>query len=424
MSRISLISPLDQPLNNVRLLDILKESMEDDSGFTSLRFVVAYAKSGVLAKLEPSFVNWSSKGASSKLFVGIDQKVTSKEALEKAVTLFDHAFIINHKSVTFHPKIYLFRNDVNGRVIVGSNNLTVGGLESNFESAVIIDYDLESADEAKLFNDFWNSLDSLLLAENGISIQLDRDLIEKLHAENLLAVETKIPGFVDTETKFQKRSALLDELFSSGFSVSASQSAKKNKDVASKRADTSTKVAANTKAEVGIAESAVTTYQNTVTVSSFDTFLIQIKPHHNGEIFLSKKAVNERPYFFEFPFNGRTTPKNPKNPSYPQRDPDPVVNILVYGSNYDELLKLEKYQLNTVFYEAKSEIRITCSQLVGIVPEYSIMIMNKPKGRSVSEFDYELIIHTPDSPDYDMWVSKCDKKMPSGGKKPRGYGWL
>src|SRR5207253_2874287 len=33
--------------------------------------------------------------------------------------------------------------------------------------------------------------------------------------------------------------------------------------------------------------------------------VIQIIPHHNGEIFLSKNAVNQNPALFGFPFSGR-----------------------------------------------------------------------------------------------------------------------
>ena len=65
------------------------------------------------------------------------------------------------------------------------------------------------------------------------------------------------------------------------------------------------------------------------TVSS-EALVIQIVPHHNGEVFLSKIAVNQNPGFFGFPFTGATTPKFAHNPSYPQREPDPVVNITVY----------------------------------------------------------------------------------------------
>ena len=130
--------------------------------------------------------------------------------------------------------------------------------------------------------------------------------------------------------------------------------------------------------------------------------VIQIKPHRNGEIFLSVSAVLQNPEFFSWPFKGQTTPKKIGNPSYPQLDPDPIVNITVFGADLEPVLELSSYVLNTVYYSKKSEIRITASPLVDVVPEYSVMIMELS---SDEDIDYEIIIHTPDSPEFDAWVA-------------------
>ena len=148
---------------------------------------------------------------------------------------------------------------------------------------------------------------------------------------------------------------------------------------------------------------------------------IQIKPHHNGEIFLSRTAASQNPAFFGWPFTGKTTPKKLTNPSYPQLDPDPIVNIAVFGSAPNPLLTLDSYALNTVYYATKSEIRITASPLVGVVPEYSVMLMEPS---AVPGTTYEITIHTPDSPEYAGWVTACNQTMPGGGKEPRKFGWF
>lgn len=111
---------------------------------------------------------------------------------------------------------------------------------------------------------------------------------------------------------------------------------------------------------------------NVASTASAGGLAIQIKPHHNGEIFLSKLAVNQNPAFFGFPFTGMTTPKTAGGTPYPQGLPDPVVNIQVYGAGRALLLNLPAYALNTVFYEPKSEIRVTASPLVGVAPDYSV----------------------------------------------------
>ena len=84
-------------------------------------------------------------------------------------------------------------------------------------------------------------------------------------------------------------------------------------------------------------------------------------------------------------------------------------------------MTLSSYPLNTVYYERNKEVRITASPLVEIVPEYSVMIMERT---SAPEISYEITIFTPDSPDYTRWVGACNQRMPSGGKEPRRYGWF
>ena len=85
------------------------------------------------------------------------------------------------------------------------------------------------------------------------------------------------------------------------------------------------------------------------------------------------------------------------------------------------MLALNKYPLNTVYYATKSEIRITASPLVGMVPDYSVMIMTIGDEPGV---DYDITIHRPDSPDYAAWLSACNQSMPGGGQAPRKFGWF
>lgn len=75
--------------------------------------------------------------------------------------------------------------------------------------------------------------------------------------------------------------------------------------------------------KVAAASKKSATQKQTPSPVSTEALVIQIVPHHNGEVFLSKIAVDQNPDFFGYPFTGRTTPKKPGNPSYPQRDPEP-----------------------------------------------------------------------------------------------------
>src|SRR5690606_29155885 len=104
-----------------------------------------------------------------------------------------------------------------------------------------------------------------------------------------------------------------------------------------------------------------------------EALVIQVVPHHNGEVFLSKRAVDQNPDFFGWPFTGLTVPKLMGRPAYPQRIPDPVVNLRVYDAAGTVTHSLDNYGVNTVYYSPKSEIRITITKpIADAIPEYAI----------------------------------------------------
>jgi len=158
--------------------------------------------------------------------------------------------------------------------------------------------------------------------------------------------------------------------------------------------------------------------------SAYQALAIQIIPHHNGEIFLSKIALNQSNAFFGYPFTGLTTPKIASNPSYPMRDPDPSVTLTLYDNTGASIHHEDIPNLNMVYYARKSDIRITINPtLAGRIPEYSILVMTLTP--STSPLDYELHVYFPDSPIYNSYLEQCDQTLPSGGKPvARRMGWL
>ncbi|MGR3792768.1 phospholipase D-like domain-containing protein [Vannielia sp. SX4] len=400
MAKIEIIKPVDQATGKRRLLDDLKSDLET-ADFNELRWLVAYAKSGPLHRLAQRLEDWRKKGNKTRAIFGIDQQGTSVEALELALSLCDEVFVTQERGITFHPKAYIFSGTTRARLYLGSSNLTVGGTETNFEANMIVDAtlpgDQQVLDEA---NEMW---EQLLPASCPASQLLDPSLLKKLIADGDIVHEatinasrkkafaTRKPAKAKSGLKLKPPSALPG-------------SAKSKKKVAAAGAHA-------TLGELAHAAPAAAT-----------GLAIQIVPHHNGEIFLSKTAINQNPSFFGFPFTGMTTPKSAAGKPYPQRDPDPVVNIQVYGAGGSLFLQEKSYSLNTVFYETKGEIRITASILVPVVPDYSILVMEDSIQGGV---DYDLTIHRPDSPDYPAWEAMCNQVMPSGGKgQARRFGWF
>lgn len=76
------------------------------------------------------------------IVTGVDQKGTSKEALEALLNLNINAFVFYQPSFTiFHPKIYLFEGKDKSELIIGSSNLTSQGLFTNVEASLLVSID-------------------------------------------------------------------------------------------------------------------------------------------------------------------------------------------------------------------------------------------------------------------------------------------
>lgn len=400
MVQISFITPLDQPLGSRRLLDLLREGLTDPR-FTCMRIVTAYAKSGPLLRLESSLAMWKAAGKRTEAIFGLDQQGTSREAMTVAAALCDVLYVTRERGITFHPKIYLFDGAAHARAIIGSNNLTVGGTETNFECSTVIDLDLPQ-DQA-VYGELTAIWESLLPAACPATTLVNDVMLNELIAT----------GIVLGERQLQLRSRM-----------TASPPVTPKSGLILKPASPLPMALMTTGAPAKPAQVMPAPLEATpklVVQQSVSGLAIQIKPHHNGEIFLSKTAVLQNPGFFGWPFTGETIPKKAGNPAYPQRVPDPIVNVDVFGVGAQAKLSLHAYALNTVYYSTKSEIRITASPLVTEVPDYSVMVMVPGVAEGI---DYEIIIHRPDSPEYQAWLGACNQSMPSGGQMPRKFGWF
>jgi hypothetical protein len=83
-------------------------------------------------------------GGIAQVTVGVDIENTSEEGLTDLLSWESEGqmetFIYhNELDSTFHPKVYLLRNDADARLIVGSNNLTEAGLYVNTEAGLQLD---------------------------------------------------------------------------------------------------------------------------------------------------------------------------------------------------------------------------------------------------------------------------------------------
>lgn len=424
MPTTKVLAPISQFRGADRLLDHIRSALQS-SQFTDVRLAVAYAKSGPLERLQPHFAAWKSKaaGRTAKIVLGIDQKGTSVQALTLALSMFDQVYVTNTaSSSTFHPKMYLFHGATIGRAIIGSHNLTVGGTETNLEAGVEIDYSLPA--ETGDFSPFLTAWDDVIAAPitkilttpflqqlNDLGLLLDESAAVSAGAAKKAAVKSAGVAYPFPLVYPAPPSALPKTAPSlSGASPTAKATPAKSQAA----------LLGAVAASLGMPLPAPTAPGGSAQFTP-TALVIQIAPHHNGEVFLSKIAVNQNPSFFGFPFAGRTTKKSGA-PGYPQRLPDPVVDITVYDAAGNVLLVKSAYGLNTVFYETKGEIRITVSpDIREAIQPYSILHMQP----GVGAVDYTMDIYNPGSPRYNALLASCNQTMPSGGAGvARKMGWL
>lgn len=399
MVDFTIIKPIDQPTGRRRLLGELKAALEDNS-FSTFYLVVAYAKSGPLLRLQTLIAKRRKEGLDIHAIFGLDQQGTTAQALDFALKHFTSVYVTQEPNLTFHPKMYAFVGKTAAKLFIGSNNLTVGGTETNFEAGVELDIELPAEKTSlKPFLDCWQEL---LPPACPATKVLDSARLAKLVANGTVPDEAVVQrNFAAAKAT----KALAPKPPKSGLAIKPPSALPKRQP----------KPAAPASVKPGPAAAP------TISPYGAQGLAIQIKPHHNGEIFLSVTAALQNPEFFRWPFNGLTVPKKAGNPAYPQLSPDPIVSVTVYGAGLKQLLILPGYALNTVYYSTKSEIRITAAPLVGLVPDYSVMVMRASETPGV---DYDIAIHTPASPEFDDWLAACNQTMPGGGQKPRKFGWF
>jgi HKD family nuclease len=406
MARVQILNPNDQPTGKWRLINELRACLVSGD-YHTLLMAVAFAKTGPLLRLKTEIEQWQAKGKKICSIFGVNHRNTSRQALEFALGNFTKAHVLFHSDdYTYHPKMYLFVGQQKCKFFIGSHNLTVGGTETNWESGTEVSLklpeDQEMLAEAMVA---WNSL-------LAISSELNAPLIH----------EYKMFGKLSDETEPRRRQAVTLPAGEGGAPATPGPPRLKMKIKPPSPLPKGLFVGKSAKKHAVARKGAV--QKGTPNPISTEALVIQIVPHHNGEFLMSKRAVDQNPGFFGWPFTGQTTPKKANNPSYPQRDPDPIVDLKIYGNDEVPVVHLPRFALNTVFYKTKSEIRMTVPpEVVRNTPALSILVMRQAPDDS--DFDYEMEVFPPTNPQFKDYLAVCNMTMPSGGRtNPRRMGWL
>ena len=121
---------------------------------------VAFVNHSGVKLLEAQLKKHSAK---TKAFIGIRNDITSTQGAKHLLDLGVTLFLVDtgSRSVLFHPKLYLVKGAAHARLVIGSANLTIGGLNNNIEAGFSIELDLKSADEKALVESIEKEFDAL-----------------------------------------------------------------------------------------------------------------------------------------------------------------------------------------------------------------------------------------------------------------------
>lgn len=127
------MSLINQPFNG-QLGEILITKLQEN--YSRLTILSAFARNSGVLRMKPALERFKARGGNIQIFVGVDIQGTTYEALQNLLPLCDALYVVHSEdsATTFHSKVYLLENDTDIWMAVGSNNLTGGGLWTNFES--------------------------------------------------------------------------------------------------------------------------------------------------------------------------------------------------------------------------------------------------------------------------------------------------
>lgn len=189
---------LNQPFTG-QLGNRLIEQLES-ADYHTLNVAVAFAKTSGVLRLKDSIQNFRDKGGVVNINVGVDLGVTSYEALQSLLLCTDSLNVVHsEKSQTFHSKVYHFLGDEKGVIIVGSNNMTGGGLWTNFESSSYINISMKEPDDVKkvkALEQYFQGLAAIgksflpIKSTDDIELLLDKGYIHKEVSQKIYLAKT------------------------------------------------------------------------------------------------------------------------------------------------------------------------------------------------------------------------------------------
>lgn len=379
---MELVGVINQPWDGAgsRVGDRLTEIFE--SGKYERAFIsVAWTRKSGTSRIAAAVETFRTAGSELRVVTGVDLGRTSKDGLESLLDLADEAYVFHNTapSSTFHPKMYLFESSSSAEALIGSANLTAGGLFLNCEANLHVALDLGNpVDVAAL-----DHLRSIYEQPRDAGLPLTVDLIKELDTRGLLSDETrpvpKVPASGGSG------GPTLPPIFPS------------------------IPVPAPPAIPSAAATPVATTLAPTAPAPTISTFLMRLGPFdaikqsgHSPDILIPIAARDANPGFWDWPASFPVG-----SSGYPERYVDlriinpPQPPVIVRARNY--------------WYEGKHEFRLNCGAIQEAgSPGAIIQVERKAPGTS---WDYDVVVIPPSDPTYNSVLAQCTNSVTNSTKR-------
>lgn len=150
---------------------------------------VAFVNLGGVELLEDKLLTYKDK---TTAFIGIRNDITTIQGANRLFDLGVKLYTVDTgtRRVIYHPKIYLVRGTHQAKLIVGSANLTPGGMNNNIEAGIVVECDLGNDADRSLVESIEASLDAAQAAHpNNITLITNAEQLQAQHKIGLLLDE-------------------------------------------------------------------------------------------------------------------------------------------------------------------------------------------------------------------------------------------
>ncbi len=134
----------------------------------------------------------ASVGSQFDAFVGIRNGISTREGLTALMETGANVYYVDTGTTDqlFHPKVYVCRRMKKASVIIGSANLTVGGLNDNIESSIVLNLDLTEDGDLHFVESIFAEFDGLASTYPRHVVRIERIAdLEALQAQGRLIDE-------------------------------------------------------------------------------------------------------------------------------------------------------------------------------------------------------------------------------------------